>query len=428
MAWESRGGSGRYFTTTRRTSGRRVRTYYGNGVAGDLASSMHELRRLERQEQERRHREDCLRWKALEGDLGRLDQGTATTRASGGAGAMTPKATATSGPEPGDGELLELLSRAEQGDREVLPGLRVVLDRTSGVWRPYADLAAQLEGALIRQAAGENLLLQESLLRALQEKKRELGGEETSPLERLLIERVALGWLETHYLDLLEAQGGGLSSRQRAELLRRQDRATSRHMQALTHNPVYESCPTASSSEQRGRWGPYRQASPPPARRVDALISKSLRAVVRGTTLTLAFASGARLFVLRAGDSRCYLYRTGRPGQMTEDHTLVAGLVNPGAIRPEQARGHQWRNLVTNVLGAHRGELRVDVSRARLEPGDVVLLCTDGLTEMLEDARIAAILASETDPEAACRRLVEEANEAGGKDNVTAVVARFGQS
>jgi hypothetical protein len=76
MAWESRGGLGRYYTTTtRRASGRRVRTYYGNGVAGDLASSMHELHRLERQEQERRHREDCLRWKVLEDDLGRLDQG-----------------------------------------------------------------------------------------------------------------------------------------------------------------------------------------------------------------------------------------------------------------------------------------------------------------------------------------------------------------
>ncbi len=146
-----------------------------------------------------------------------------------------------------------------------------------------------------------------------------------------------------------------------------------------------------------------------------------------GTTLTLALASGARLFVLHAGDSRCYLYRAGRLGQMTEDHTLVAELVNLGAIRPEQARGHMWRNLVTNVLGAHREQLRVDVSRARLEPGDVVLLCTDGLTEMLEDARIAAILAAEAEPEAACRRLVAEANEAGGKDNVTAVVARFEQ-
>jgi hypothetical protein len=76
MAWESRGGLGRYYTTTtRRASGRRVRTYYGNGVAGDLASSLYELRGLERQEQEQRHREDCLRWKALEDCLGRLDQG-----------------------------------------------------------------------------------------------------------------------------------------------------------------------------------------------------------------------------------------------------------------------------------------------------------------------------------------------------------------
>ncbi len=144
-----------------------------------------------------------------------------------------------------------------------------------------------------------------------------------------------------------------------------------------------------------------------------------------GTTLTLAFASGSRLFVLHAGDSRCYLYRGGGLEQLTEDHTLVAELVGRGAIEPQEARRHKWRHVVTNVLGAHGAKLRVDVGKVQLEPGDVALLCSDGLTDMLDDARIAAALTAEPDPEAACRRLVAEANAAGGKDNITAVVARF---
>ena len=151
---------------------------------------------------------------------------------------MTRKATTKAGPEAktrsGQEPLLELLQRAEKGDREVLPRLRAVLDQTSGIWGRYADLGTQLEGALIDVAAGENLLLQESLYRALGEKKRELGGGgEASPLERLLVERVALGWLETHYLDLLEAQNGNLTKKQQAELRKRQDRASSRYLLAV---------------------------------------------------------------------------------------------------------------------------------------------------------------------------------------------------
>jgi hypothetical protein len=149
----------------------------------------------------------------------------------------TKKATKTApGPDALSGQepLLELLQRAEKGDKEVLPRLRAVLDRASGIWRRYADLGAQLEGTLIKTTAGENLVLQESLRRGLEEMKQELGGgREASPLERLLVERVALGWLETHYLDFLEAQNGNLTEKQRAELRKRQDRASSRYLMAL---------------------------------------------------------------------------------------------------------------------------------------------------------------------------------------------------
>ena len=145
-----------------------------------------------------------------------------------------------------------------------------------------------------------------------------------------------------------------------------------------------------------------------------------------GTTLTMAFVSGRRLFVFHAGDSRCYLCRGGRLARLTEDHTVTAELVRSGAITPEQARHHPSRHVVTNILGGGHAGVHVDVRQTVLQEGDVVLLCSDGLTDMLDDARITAVLTAERDPEAACARLVAEANEAGGRDNVTAVVARFG--
>jgi len=144
-----------------------------------------------------------------------------------------------------------------------------------------------------------------------------------------------------------------------------------------------------------------------------------------GTTLTLAFVSGRMLFVVHAGDSRCYLFRGGKLRQLTTDHTLAGELARRGVIKPEEVRHHQWRHVVTNVIGGTEAGVRVDVLKTDVEAGDVVLLCSDGLTDMLEDERIAAILAAEGEPRSACARLVSEANDQGGRDNVTALVARF---
>ena len=144
-----------------------------------------------------------------------------------------------------------------------------------------------------------------------------------------------------------------------------------------------------------------------------------------GTTLTLAFVSGRRLFMVHAGDSRGYLFRGGRLQQLTEDHTLVAKLVSSGVISPREAGHHPYRHVLTNVLGGDEAGVRVDVQRVFLEPGDVLLLCTDGLNNMLNDERIAGVLTAEVEPAAACERLVADANAAGGRDNITAVVARF---
>jgi protein phosphatase len=144
-----------------------------------------------------------------------------------------------------------------------------------------------------------------------------------------------------------------------------------------------------------------------------------------GTTLTMGFVSGRKLFVFHAGDSRCYLYRGGRLRQLTADHTLAAEMARHGAIRPEDVRRNHFRHVVTNVLGGREHGVSVDVAKIDLETGDVMLLCSDGLTDVVTDDRIADVLKEESDPAAACSRLVAEANEAGGPDNVTAIVARF---
>jgi protein phosphatase len=104
---------------------------------------------------------------------------------------------------------------------------------------------------------------------------------------------------------------------------------------------------------------------------------------------------------------------------------MVAELVRQGALSAAAASRHPSRHVVTNVLGGHEPGVLVEMHKLDLEPGDVVLLCTDGLTEMVPDARIAAILQEEREPQRACERLVAEANDRGGKDNITALVACF---
>ncbi len=147
-----------------------------------------------------------------------------------------------------------------------------------------------------------------------------------------------------------------------------------------------------------------------------------------GTTLTLAFCLNAELFVAHAGDCRCYLLREGLLYRLTDDHTLAEEMVRQGALRPEEAAGSRWRHVVVNALGGTSPDVKVELHEVGLMPGDVLLLCSDGLTAMVKEAEIARMLRDEADPEAACRCLVARANEAGGQDNITVIVARFEES
>jgi protein phosphatase len=144
-----------------------------------------------------------------------------------------------------------------------------------------------------------------------------------------------------------------------------------------------------------------------------------------GTTLTLAYSLNDTLFVAHAGDSRCYLHRRGELHQLTRDHTLVGDMVRRGGLSPENASKHRLRHVVTNVLGGDSPELDVELHKVQLEPGDAILLCSDGLTEMVPDGQISDVLSAAPDAEQACEQLVARANDRGGKDNITAIVARY---
>ena len=144
-----------------------------------------------------------------------------------------------------------------------------------------------------------------------------------------------------------------------------------------------------------------------------------------GTTFTAAMLEDGRLDVVHVGDSRAYLWRDGKLRQLTEDHSVVAELVRRGSISPEDAEHHPHRNVITRALGAEP-EVTVDTFSEYLRDGDVVMLCSDGLSSYVSEGDIAAVLADAVTLADAAKGLVERANGAGGTDNVTVVLARVG--
>jgi len=144
-----------------------------------------------------------------------------------------------------------------------------------------------------------------------------------------------------------------------------------------------------------------------------------------GTTLTMTYSQDHELFVVHAGDSRCYLHRDKSLYRLTRDHTMVEEMVSRGMIAPEEAAHHRFRHVITNSVGGHEPGVRVEVHKVHLEKGDRVLLCSDGLTDMLKDEEIAAILHTEAGAREVCERLVARANEQGGRDNITVIVSEF---
>jgi protein phosphatase len=144
-----------------------------------------------------------------------------------------------------------------------------------------------------------------------------------------------------------------------------------------------------------------------------------------GTTMTLACSLGADLFLAHIGDSRAYLFHKGKLSRLTRDHTLAQELAEHGFINPEDVATNKMRHVLTQVLGTKSQELKPQVRKLQLADQDCLLLCTDGLTELVDDETIAKILERGDPAERSCERLIDLALERGGKDNVTAVLARY---
>jgi len=140
------------------------------------------------------------------------------------------------------------------------------------------------------------------------------------------------------------------------------------------------------------------------------------------TTLTMAYILWPRVYVVHAGDSRCFLHRGRRLEQLTRDHTVAQQQIESGAP-PETVE--RWSHVLWNVVGGGSSELIPEVSRAELREGDTLVLCTDGLTKGVSEVELKSLLGLRLPAEETCRRMVDAANAADGSDNVTVIVARF---
>src|SRR5687768_6755617 len=142
-----------------------------------------------------------------------------------------------------------------------------------------------------------------------------------------------------------------------------------------------------------------------------------------GTTMTVALVDdpGESIVVGHVGDSRAYRVRDGELEQLTEDHSLVGELLRSGRLSAEEAEVHPQRSVITRAVGTEP-DVDVDTFTIPALPGDLFLLCSDGLTDMISDREISSVLDGENDLDASARALVAAANDGGGEDNITVVL------
>ena len=143
-----------------------------------------------------------------------------------------------------------------------------------------------------------------------------------------------------------------------------------------------------------------------------------------GTTATVAGVLGDTVFVAQVGDSRAYLVRNGVGRQITKDQSLMQKLIEAGELTEEEAEQSERRNIILQALGPE-ATIKVDLTHQRVRRGDTLVLCSDGLSGQVRVDEIARIVNEEKDLVAACKRMIDRANEMGGPDNITVIVARF---
>jgi serine/threonine protein phosphatase PrpC len=141
-----------------------------------------------------------------------------------------------------------------------------------------------------------------------------------------------------------------------------------------------------------------------------------------GCTLTAVLVDNEKAYIANIGDSRTYLLRENDLTPITRDHSLVARLVESKQIEPEDVYTHPQRNLIYRSLGAGHKNIEVDIFHETLRPGDTLLLCSDGLWEMVRDSDLRKALSEQTNPQKICDTLIDMANANGGEDNITAIV------
>ena len=142
-----------------------------------------------------------------------------------------------------------------------------------------------------------------------------------------------------------------------------------------------------------------------------------------GATVALAVVSGGNAVIAHMGDSRIYLLRKGKLKRLTKDHSIIQLLLDNNEISQEEAETHPARGQITRFV-AMEGNPLPEIKTVDVRPGDIMLLCSDGLTQMLPESEIQEILKKKTNPEEACIELVAMANKNGGKDNITAIVIK----
>ncbi len=194
---------------------------------------------------------------------------------------------------------------------------------------------------------------------------------------------------------------------------------------------------TSFIKAELGRWLQEASASATDAevrRAMDICVDNANRAIFNaansnpqyagmGTTLVVAAFRESRLLMGHVGDSRGYRFRGGRLAQITRDHSLLQEQIDAGLITPEQAAFSSNKNLVTRAVGVEDTVL-LETHIHEVQPGDVYLMCSDGLSDMLDDAAIAQVLQMHDSVEAAGPALINAANDAGGKDNIAVILAR----
>ncbi len=146
-----------------------------------------------------------------------------------------------------------------------------------------------------------------------------------------------------------------------------------------------------------------------------------------GTTVTMAYLLGSRMYIVHAGDSRCYLLRDKSLKQLTTDHTVAQQLIDAGALKESDDAIQQWRHVLWNCVGGGNQAVRPEAVRCTLQTGDILLLCSDGLTGMLDDDQITSILMANKDSEKSVAKLIQAANDRGGEDNISAIVCRINE-